>query len=172
MELGVGTGLNLPYYNTDNQITSYTAIDISPNMMSYAKSRFTSKQSISSSLQLLYQNDKVAFQQGDIGRLTDIFPSNKFDTIIDTFGLCVFPNPLLVLSRAKDLLSGGGQLLLLEHQDSVLGKALNPTRSMSDVSKSCRYDDDVLGLVRDAGFNVVDGKSVAGGFLIEVLANK
>ena len=209
LELGVGTGLNLPFYppleedeeggiNSSNPITSYTAIDFSPNMMARAKDRFriqnnnnssegdtTGKNAlVSSSLASLYKEDKVSFQLGDLGNLSQLFESGKkFDTIIDTFGLCVFPNPTLVLSQAKDLLvesstssgrdgGGGGQLLLLEHQDSFIGKVLSPTRSLSDVSGTCRYDDDVRGMLKQAGFRNVRGKDVAGGFLLEVVAQQ
>ena len=203
LELGVGTGLNLPLYppllvqeggDIINPIQSYTAVDLSPNMMGRAQDRFRNSNSegrseqegrndalVSSSLALLYKEDKVSFQLGDLGNLSQLFDSGRqFDTIIDTFGLCVFPNPVLVLSQAKDILvkstthtssdKGGGQLLLLEHQDSLIGKVLSPTRSLSDVSGTCRYDDDVKGLLKQAGFRNVRGKDVAGGFLLEVVA--
>lgn len=203
LELGVGTGLNLPHYPENEKITSYTAVDISPNMLEQAKLRFEKNNSnidsnsnegysgaVSKSLQKLYDQGKVKFQIADVAKLTSSTFSTstasnlnneegkgstidkQFDTIIDTFGLCVFPEPLEVLSHARQILSPNGQLLLLEHQDSAIAKILSPTRNLSDVSKTCRYSDDVKKLVQSAGFHnsCVQYVDLAGGFLINVVA--
>ena len=186
LELGVGTGLNLSHYPDNNDITSYTAIDLSPKMLEQAKLKFEmsmqsneSKASlVSSSLQLLYRENKVSFQLADVEKLSTLFPKTvdgqkiQFDTIIDTFGLCVFPNPQIVLQQARDILSPHGQLLLLEHQDSMIAKVLSPTRNLSDVSNTCRYNDDVRGLIQQTGFDKVEFEDLAGGFLINVIATK
>lgn len=182
LELGVGTGLNLPHYpKNNNLITSYTAIDLSPKMLDQAKLRFidgtnneeAEGRAVSPSLRNLYTQNKLLFQVADVGQLSSIFKTKQFDTIIDTFGLCVFPNPQLVLSQAWDLLSPNGQLLMLEHQDSTVAKVLSPTRNLSDVSKTCRYNDDVKRLVREAGFqNNIIFDDLAGGFLVKVVATK
>lgn len=85
--------------------------------------------------------------------------------------LCVFPEPLTALKQAKELLTPTGKILLLEHQDSIISKALNPTRNIADVISSCRYDDDVLGLLRSAGFKNISYKGFAEGFFLEVIAS-
>ena len=181
LELGVGTGLNLPHYPDNDQIKSYTAVDISPKMLEQAKVRFDrGDKGVSESLLNLYKQDKVSFEIADIGKLTSVFESKikegsdglKFDTIIDTFGLCVFPEPLEALKQSREMLSPNGQLLLLEHQDSTVAKILSPTRNLSDVSKTCRYDDDVRKLLKSAGFNDVQYADLAAGFLINVIAKK
>ena len=181
LELGVGTGLNLPHYPNNDQIKSYTAVDISPKMLEQAKIRFDSRdKGVSETLLNLYKQDKVRFEIADVGKLTSVFESKneegedgtKFDTIIDTFGLCVFPEPLEVLKQSRELLSPNGQLLLLEHQDSTVAKILSPTRNLSDVSKTCRYDDDVRKLLKSAGFSDVEYVDLAAGFLINVIAKK
>ncbi len=134
---------------------------------------------VSQSLRDLYNQNKVSFQVADVELLTSIFKSDDnsgklktFDTIIDTFGLCVFPNPSEALFQARELLSPEGQLLLLEHQDSMVAKVLSPTRKLSDVSSSCRYDDDVRSLVCNAGFSHAQYVDLAGGFLVSVTAKK
>ena len=96
----------------------------------------------------------------------------NFDTVVDTFGLCVFPDPSRALKQAKQVLKPGGRLLLLEHQDSLVSKTLSPTRSITDVSGTCRYDDNVRALVREAGFKIESSNNLAGGFLVEVVATK
>jgi len=179
LELGVGTGLNLPMYLSEmGTLSSYTGMDISPNMMEQAQNRFKrsseseAELAVSPALRQLYEEDKVHFKIGDVTNLSSLFspPGMKFDTIVDTFGLCVFPEPAKALSSAREMLKPGGQLLLLEHQDSLVGKALSPSRKIADVASTCRYDDDVLQLLRDAGFQSISSKSLAGGFLIQVVA--
>lgn len=175
LELGVGTGLNLPHYPGDsenNPLTSYTALDLSSKMMQQAEEKFVEGEpSIAPSLANLQKQSRVEFRIGDVKNMSSIFEGKKFDTIIDTFGLCVFPEPLIALKEAMKLLSPEGKLLLLEHQDSVIGRALNPTRKIADVISTCRYDDNVLGLLETAGYRNISSKSFAGGFLLEIAAS-
>ena len=172
LEIGVGTGLNLPYYPSGgNKMTSYTAFDISPKMMERAKMKIE-RGNIASSLEKLNKQGKVQFRIGDVNTLSDTFDRQKFDCVIDTFSLCVFPQPIKALEQARSVLKPGGRMLLLEHQDSLLGKTLDPTRGIADVIGTCRYNDDVLGLLKSAGFDEIESsKSYAGGFLLEVVAS-
>lgn len=189
LEMGVGTGLNLPHYPSADTtktattatkpiITSYTGLDISTKMMELAQGRFARGfPQVSSSLEALYKDKRVRFEVGDVNNLEGIFGETgtttaKFDTVIDTFSLCVFPDPSKALEQARKVLKPGGRLLLLEHQDSLISKTLSPTRSIADVSGTCRYDDDVLDLVKKAGFVVNSSKNLAGGFLVEVVATR
>ena len=175
LEIGVGTGLNLPHYPSKEQsrISSYTAVDISPKMMEQAKTKIAAGvPSVASSLDILNQAGKVEFRSGDVNNVSDTFDARKFDCIIDTFSLCVFPEPVKALQQVRKVLKPGGKVLLLEHQDSFLGKALDPTRGIADVIGTCRYNDDVLGLLKSAGFTRIEStKNYAGGFLLEVVAS-
>ena len=172
LELGVGTGLNLPKYPSESgNISTFTALDLSPKMMEQAQEKFSRGfPNVASSLDALYKQNLVTFQVGDVGKLESQFNGKKFDTIVDTFGLCVFPEPVVALKQAKAVLKPGGQVILLEHQDSLIGKALNPTRNIADVISTCRYDDNVPELLKSAGFKEITLKSYAGGFLVEVVA--
>ena len=90
LEIGAGTGLNLSCYNIrkgegDDGITSLTLVDISEGMLSQAKLRVQQLE--------LDKRVEVKFLQADAtSQLIDLFGMNKFDTVVDTFSLCVMGN--------------------------------------------------------------------------------
>lgn len=98
LEVGVGTGKNLPYYPLDVDVT---AIDFSPRMLSYAK-RSAFK------LEL-----HVNFHLMDVQHLD--FPDNSFDTVFGSFVFCSVPDPVMGLKEMRRVCKPGGRLLLLEH---------------------------------------------------------
>lgn len=158
LELGVGTGLNLPLYPSGNAVSSLEAVDVSSGMLAQARRRAA----------LTDLGFEVTFRTADAAALP--YADASFDTVIDTFGLCVFDPPGAVLAEARRVLRPSGSLLLLEHDDGALSRGLSFTRSTTPVAGSCDYGQDVLALVRAAGFRVRATAPKAGGFLREVVA--
>lgn len=98
LEIGVGTGKNMPFYHKGWQIT---AIDLSPRMLEQAKRRAER------------EHVEVDLRLGDAQALP--FADASFDTVIATFVFCSVPDPVQGLREAARVLVPGGQLLLLEH---------------------------------------------------------
>ena len=115
LEVGVGTGKNLPYYPRDVKVT---AVDLSPRMLERARRR-------ASVLGL-----EVELREMDVQDLA--FPDHIFDTVFATFVFCSVPDPVLGLRELRRVCKPGGMLLLLEHMrpgNPVLGllfDLLNP----------------------------------------------
>ena len=115
LEVGVGTGKNLPYYPHDVKVT---AIDLSPRMLERARRR-------ASVLGL-----EVELREMDVQDLA--FPDHVFDTLFATFVFCSVPDPVLGLRELRRVCKPGGRLLLLEHMrpgNPILGllfDLLNP----------------------------------------------
>ena len=160
LELGVGTGLNLPFYK-ESMVNSLIGIDISTGMLEQARRRVAT---------LPIAQRAVQLTVADAAALP--FDADRFDTVVDTFSLCVFERPGVVLAEAKRVLRPGGKLIMLEHDDGPLSRAMAFTRGTSSIASTCAYDQDVQALVRDAGLTIRETSVAAGGFLREVVAEK
>ena len=111
LEVGVGTGKNMPYYPDGAQVT---AIDLTPGMLELAKVRATEL------------NAAVALQLGDVQALD--FPDETFDDVVATFVFCSVPDPVLGFDEIARVLKPNGRLHLLEHMRSpnpVLGTLMD-----------------------------------------------
>jgi len=98
LEVGVGTGKNMPYYPPG---VSITAVDLSPRMLERARAR-AARLGVS-----------VELREADVQALP--FPAASFDAVVGTFLFCSVPDPVLGLREVQRVLVPGGQLLLLEH---------------------------------------------------------
>ncbi|KAK9823816.1 hypothetical protein WJX72_005707 [[Myrmecia] bisecta] len=130
LEVAVGTGLNLPLYD-QRRVTSLIGIDISKGMLAQAAQR-------TDQLQL---TGRVKLQQGNVEELP--FAAGSFDCLVDTFSLCVFPNPSRALKEMARVVRPGGKVLLLEHSRSnipPLGAYQDVTAGLvATMGKGCVY---------------------------------
>lgn len=100
LEIGVGTGKNMPYYPDRVQVTG---IDLAERMLLRARER----------AQTLALGHRVHLLLMDAQALS--FPSNTFDEVVTTFVFCSVPDPILGLREALRVTKPGGRLLMLEH---------------------------------------------------------
>lgn len=103
LEIGIGTGRNLPYYPAEVRLTG---IDVSRAMLELARER---------ARQL---NRPVELHVGDAQALD--FPAASFDTVVSTLSLCTIPDPAQAVREATRVLRPSGRLILLEHVRSPL----------------------------------------------------
>lgn len=96
LEVGVGTGRNLPLYRADVHVD---AIDLSPRMLERARRR--------------PPRANVDLALMDVEQLA--WPSGTFDTVVATCVFCSVPDPVKGLAELRRVLRVGGQALFLEH---------------------------------------------------------
>jgi ubiquinone/menaquinone biosynthesis C-methylase UbiE len=100
LEIGVGSGLNLPYYDASN-VTKLWALDPSAEMTQLAERVARS----------------VDFEVDFIGLPGEEIPleSNSVDTILTTYTLCTIPDTRRALHQMARVLRPGGELIFCEH---------------------------------------------------------
>jgi ubiquinone/menaquinone biosynthesis C-methylase UbiE len=144
LEIGFGTGLNLPHYPA--QVSRLTTIDserMLPKRVAarIAAARFPVEQ----------------FQLDAGGRLP--FEDDSFDGVATTFTLCSIPNIASALSEIRRVLKPGGQYVFLEHgrsDDPRVAKRqdrFNPIQKF--VGRGCNLNRQIDQLVKDAGLHII-----------------
>lgn len=98
LEVGVGTGRNLPHYPEDVRLTG---VELSPRMLEIARRRARRVGRL------------VDLRLGDAQALD--FPADRFDTVVFTLALCSIPDDRRAVAEARRVLRPGGRLVLLEH---------------------------------------------------------
>jgi phosphatidylethanolamine/phosphatidyl-N-methylethanolamine N-methyltransferase len=99
LEVGVGTGLSLPYYSGQ---ASVVGIDISPHMLARANQRVFSEGLRNCSLSLM-DAQNMSFVDG------------FFDKAAAMYIASVVPNPQDMVSEMKRVSKPGGDLLIVNH---------------------------------------------------------
>ena len=99
LEVGVGTGLNLPLYPRDCEVTG---IDISEGMLRKADERVRT-----------YGMTNTRLMVMDASKLE--FPENSFDRVIATYVISAVPDPVKTLLEMRRVCKPSGHLVILNH---------------------------------------------------------
>jgi len=108
LEVGVGTGLNLPLYPRQCRVTG---IDISEQMLVKAKERAHSEGMHNVSLEIM-----------DASNLA--FPDGSFDHVLATYVISAVPDPVKTLIEMRRVCKPSGHLVILNHfrsENPVMG---------------------------------------------------
>jgi len=143
LEIGIGSGLNLPFYNSDAQITG---VDPSTELQAYA-------QDIA-----IEQGLKVEF----LAQSGESIPvdNNSFDSVVMTWSICSIPEPNKVLLEIRRVLKPQGKVIFAEHgiaPDQEVVKWQNRINPIWNViGGGCNLNREIDRLYIDAGFAFSD----------------
>ena len=99
LEIGIGTGLNLPLYPPSVKLTG---IDLSSEMLDKAVERVQTLTMPDVTLKVM---DATAMDFGD----------NEFDKAVATYTISAVPDPVAVLREVRRVVKPGGIIVLLNH---------------------------------------------------------
>lgn len=99
LEVGVGTGMSLPYYPSDTRVSG---IDLSENMLERARQRVAREQLRNVDLRIMDA------QQLD-------YPDNYFDKVTAMYVASVVPDPARMVAEMKRVCRPGGDLFIVNH---------------------------------------------------------
>jgi len=100
LEVGVGTGLSLPYFRRDAEVTG---IDVSAEMLERARRR-VARQHLAQVKSLLVM---------DAENLT--FEDNAFDAVLALYVASVVPNPARFAAEMRRVCRPGGTIVIVNH---------------------------------------------------------
>jgi SAM-dependent methyltransferase len=142
LEVGVGSGLNLPLYG--RTVDHVYALDPSLELLALACQRARDAIIPVSLMRALAEQIP--------------FPGSIFDTVVMTWTLCSIPDPASALAEMRRVLKPGGHLLFVEHglspEKGVARWQHRLTPCWNWISGGCHLDRKTDDLLRTAGFQI------------------
>ena len=143
LEIGIGSGLNLPYYDGD-KVHKLIGLDPSEASWKLAGERAAG----------------LPFEVEFVGLPGEQIPlaDDSVDTVLVTYALCTIPEPEAALAGMSRVLRPGGKLIFCEHgvaPDAGVGRwqaRINPL--WRAVAGGCNLNRDIPGLLGRGGFSI------------------
>lgn len=128
LEVGVGTGIGLPYYRREHQVHG---IDISPHMLDRAKKRVHRK------------------RLGNVTQLTIMdarklqFADNTFDAVVAAYVMSVVPEPERVIKEIERVCKPGGDVIIVNHFAAEKGMRRGVEKLLAPLSNKLGWRPDM-----------------------------
>ncbi len=152
LEIGLGTGLNLPFYDA-GRVRGIVGVEPSLTMHHLAMKR---SRAARMPVEIVGVNaERLPLADGG------------FDTVVCTYTLCTIPNPLAALREVRRVLAPGGRLLFSEHgrapDENVRKWQARLQPIWGKFSGGCQLGRDIPAMLREAGFELeVQAKYIPG----------
>ena len=143
LEIGIGSGLNIPYYQKSN-IKKIYGLDPSPELCEMAKKAA--------------HNNEIKIDFLIEGAEEIKLPSQSIDTVLITYTLCSIPNPNDALKEMKRVLKHDGKILFCEHgaaPDLNVFKWQNRINPLwGKLFGGCNINRDIPSIILNSGFKI------------------
>ena len=158
LEIGFGTGANLPFYPPGLRLTG---VDLSPRMLAVGQDR---ARELGIGVELV---------EADAQALP--FEDATFDSVVSTLVLCAVPDERATIAELHRVLRPGGRLLLLDHIGSTWWPVWAGQRLVELVSirtASEHFTRRPLTLLAAQGFEIVESQRLRAGTVERVHARR
>ena len=151
LEVGVGTGLNVPFY-LPGKVERVEAVDPDAAMLRYARKRLSTARV------------PIRLTQAPVEALP--FADETFESVVATLVFCSVTDPQRGLREIKRVLKPGGTLLLVEHVRAEAAIAARVQDALVPVTTrlagNCHWNRDTARTVTDAGFQITRLRQLGG----------
>ena len=140
LEIGVGSGMNLPFYRPP--VREVLALEPAPRLVSMARSA----------------SHATSVPVSFLGASAEAIPLDKHsvDTVVTIWTLCSIPQAATALAEMRRVLRPGGKLLFVEHglapDESVRWWQDRLTPAWKRLGGGCHLNRAIGALIEDAGF--------------------
>ena len=145
LEIGFGSGLNLPYYDTGN-VRRVWGLEPSAGMRRLARDRI--------------DESTIDVELIDLPGEEIPLDSNSVDTVVVTYTLCTIPDVADALDGIRRVLKSDGRLLYCEHgkapDANVFKWQARLNAGWKKFSGGCNMHRDIPALLDDSGFHIED----------------
>lgn len=145
LEIGIGSGLNIPYYDP-SRVEHLWGLDPSAEMWSIAQKNAAER---------LLETEFI-----EAGAESIPLENNAADTVVMTYTLCTIPEAGSALDEVRRVLRPGGELLFCEHGEAPDRRVqrwqnrVNPVWRM--FSGGCNLNRPIPRMLEQAGFRTED----------------
>jgi len=140
LEIGVGSGLNLPLYT--DRTTEILGLDPHPKLLAMASEK---PRSIPSKL-IEGSAESIPLDDASV------------DTVVSTWSLCSIPDVAAALAEIRRVVKPGGHLLFVEHglapEKNVRRWQDRLTPLWKPIAGGCHLNRPISSLIEDAGFHI------------------
>ena len=143
LEIGIGSGLNIPYYQK-SRINKVIGLEPSEQLCKMAKKTADDN------------NFSIDFLVNGAEEIE--LPSNSIDTILLTYTLCSIPEPYIALKEIMRVMKSDGRILFCEHgiaPDEVVQKWQNRINPLwGKLFGGCNINRDIPNILKNGGFKI------------------
>jgi ubiquinone/menaquinone biosynthesis C-methylase UbiE len=144
LEIGLGSGLNLPYYDSQ-KVRKIWGLEPSEGMRKLAAKNL--------------QGMNLDLEFIDLPGEEIPLESNSIDTVLVTYTLCTIPDAATALEGMRRVLKPEGRLLFCEHgvapDDNVRRWQNRLNAGWGKIAGGCNMNRDVPAMINAAGFKIV-----------------
>ena len=145
LEIGIGSGLNLPFYEK-SKIDEVWGLDPSEELSAMAR--------------IVADQESIEVNFISSGAEEIPLPDNHFDSVLITYTMCTIPEVLRANQEIRRVLREDGKMIFCEHGEAPDAnirkwqKRINPF--WGKIAGGCNINRKIPSLIQDSGFDIVE----------------
>lgn len=142
LEIGIGSGLNLPFYSKG--VTAVVGVDPSARLIAMARRAA----------------DSLPFGVEFVDQSAEALPfeDRSFDSVVSTWTLCSIPDARAALTELRRVLKPGGELIFIEHGASPDDRVASWQNRLNPIwtrfAGGCQINKPIDTMIADSGFSI------------------